>query len=174
MLYNISRVILFIIFSIISIKEMLFYDGVGLDATIMGFIFMTPVLLCVSFAAASLLSLPIYLVDAALDTTDSTLISEPDNKKKKRYVDYALIAKCEAAIEIVDILEIKGVRLSGEILYKRKHIEDIMRIPRVEGEPCEAEKEYDSLVYYLSNDYRSAVAATTIGYQWLRSIGAID
>lgn len=169
MLYNISRVILFIIFSIISIKEMFFYDGVGLDATIMGFIFMTPVLLCVSFAAASLLSLPIYLVDILIDSTDLPS-TPPDNKKKKQYVDYALIARCEAAIEVVDILEMKGVRLSGEVLYKRKHIEDIMRIPRVEGEPCEAEKEYDSLVYYLSNNYRSAVATTTVGYQWLRSL----
>ncbi len=174
MLYNISRVILFIIFSIISIKEMLFYDGVGLDATIMGFIFMTPVLLCVSFAAASLLSLPIYLIDILIGSKTGPEPPPPDNKKKKRYVDYALIARCKAAIEVVDILEMKGVRLSGEILYKRKHIEDIMRIPRIEGEPCEAEKEYDSLVYYLSNDYRSVVATTAVGYQWLRSIGAID
>lgn len=95
---------------------------------------------------------------------------QPEKKPSNDYwaVDHVTEARCETLLKVVESLENTpvwddmGIRsLVSEIKVNQHHFYD------------KANLACDTLEYRLIYEYRSTVASTIEGYQWLRSMGVI-
>lgn len=168
-------------------KNVIFANSTDIFGTIFASLFALLFVPVISFgisvlivgAIVAIISAIILVIELAVspksnnNSSTTRHVEKPKQEEKKSSNDYWVVdhvteARCETLLKVVESLENTpvwndmGIRsLVSEIKINQHHFYD------------EANLACDTLEYRLIYEYRSTVASTIEGYQWLRSMGAI-